>query len=141
RFEGRNLSVIVYDAIDPVMWQFLPSWVDANRPDWVLYIGAMHHHDRPFPPVDVLTEIGRRHPLVHLCCDGAEPVWWPLLTQYYANKTFALQLTIDGTHAGPIGDQGLIALCPIDPSSFPVKSWASRAVELGFGGGVYQRGR
>jgi hypothetical protein len=134
---GNDLTVIVYDAMDE--HSQLPKAVGASRPDWVLLIGAIEaHHGKPVPKVDVLGKIGAEHLLVHLCCDGGEPAWWEQLQSYYDRGNFALQVNIDGVRVGPIGDRGLVMLCPIDAAQFPdpPRPWAKRLIPLGFGGGI-----
>lgn len=145
---GHEVSVIVYDLISPDAFEHLPWIVNENRPDWVLLIGAHHdYHPRPIMPVEILAKIGAKYPLVHLCCDGAEPVWWPQLQSYYDQGHFTLQVNIDGVRTGPIGERGLTMLSPIDPTPYPdpPRPWAQRTVALGFGGSVgapsHDRGR
>ena len=134
---GYALTVFVYDAMEdhgPLL-----DMVDAARPDWVLLIGAIEaHHGKPVPKVDVLGKIGERHLLVHLCCDGGEPAWWQQLESYYDDGNFALQVNIDGARVGPIGNRGLVMLCPIDGVQFPnpPRPWADRPIPLGFGGSM-----
>src|ERR1700693_772920 len=86
---GHEVSVIIYDLMtlealrDHLVWM-----VDETRPDWVLMIG-FHRGSHvtplsaPIPSTEVLAKIGSRHPLVHLCCDGAEVVWWPEIQGFY----------------------------------------------------------
>lgn len=114
----------------------LPALVDAMRPEWVLMIGCCDAGGAQMPNVDVLTEIGRRRPFVHLCCDGSEKDWWPQLQRYHDAGAFALQVNIDGVRTGPIGEHGMTALCPIDPAGFPdpPRPWTERPVRLGFRG-------
>ena len=134
---GHDLTPIIYDAMPE--HSALPGMVEMINPDWVLLIGAIEaHHGKPVPKVDVLARIGERRLMVHLCCDGAEPAWWHQLQSYYDSGNFALQVNIDGVRIGPIGDRGLVMLCPIDPEQFPnpPRSWAARTVQLGFGGGL-----
>lgn len=134
---GHDLTTIIYDAMNDHV--ALPVMVDAINPDWVLLIGAIEaHHGKPVPKVDVLGKIGERHLLIHLCCDGGEPAWWQQLQSYYDDGNFALQVNIDGVRIGPIGDRGLVMLCPIDAAQFPnpPRPWDDRPISLGFGGGV-----
>ena len=136
---GHEVSVIVYDTMRHDAFKHLPWMVDENNPDWVLMIGAhVESHGFPVPSIDVLAEIGERHHFVHLCCDAADPPWWPQLQNYYDNGRFALQVSIDGVRTGPIGERGLTMLSPIDPAPYPdpPRPWAQRTVALGFGGSV-----
>lgn len=132
-----RVSVVVYDLMAREHMDMLPYVVGQNRPDWVLMIGAHEdYHDWPVPTVEVLAEIGERWPLVHMCCDGAEPVWWSQIQRYYDRGRFALQINIDGTRTGPIGDRGITLLSPFDPSHFPSppRPWSDRPIRLGFAG-------
>ena len=134
---GHEVHVVVYDLLAPDAFGHLPRWVAAARPDLVVLVGAHpDFHPRPVVHVDVLALIGRAHRLVHLCCDAAEPVWWPVLDEYQRRGNFALQVAIDGVRTGPIGDHGLTLLSPFDPGLYPspLPPWASRPVELGFPG-------
>ncbi len=135
---GHELSIITYDAMTYEGHAEIPSLIDAIDPAWVLLVGAIEaHHGRPVVGVGILSEVGARWPLVHLCCDGAEPAWWPQLEQYYDHGRFALQVNIDGVRTGPIGERGVTALCPIDPDSYVPCPWSLRPIEIGFGGNAH----
>lgn len=138
---GHVLAPIVYDEMPT--HNALPKMVADTGPDVVLYIGALaEHHGKPVPTVAVLGEIGKRFPMVHLCCDGAEPVWWQRLAEYYDQGHFALQVNIDGVRTGPIGERGLTMLCPLDPDTFTInRPWTRRYVPIGFGGNEHQGAR
>jgi hypothetical protein len=133
---GHEVSEITYD-LRGVDFGALPARVAELRPDWVLLMGCAD--DQPtalVPTVDVLSDIGRVFPLVHLCCDGSEPVWWPQLERYRDSGAFALQINVDGVRVGPIAEDGITCLCPIDPASLPdpPRPHAERTVRLGFCG-------
>jgi hypothetical protein len=136
---GRDVSIITYDVVDPAVVGDLPRQVEATHPDWVLYIGAIPEHHRNVPPVEVLAQIGCRHKMVLLCCDGAEPAWWPTLEEYYKRGIFTFVVNIDGVNAGPIGEHGgMIALCPVSIEPFThVPSWGARPIDIGFPGGLH----
>lgn len=137
---GNTLYTITYDRLTANEQDTLPEMVRNFEPDWVLYIGAIpEYHNGLVPTVEILTRIGKVAPLVHLCCDGAEYVWWPLLQQYEKAGTFKLQINIDGVRTGPIGETGLTMLTPIDPVGFPDKPWRQREIGLGFAGQGYGR--
>jgi hypothetical protein len=137
QFSAEGIEVLP----DHRYFERLPALVDSQGPDWVLMIGCCDAGGALMPNVDVLREIGRRHPFVHLCCDGSEADWWPQLRRYQDAGCFALQVNIDGVRDGPIGEFGMTGLCPIDPAGFPdpPRPWAERPVRLGFRGS-YQLG-
>lgn len=135
---GHDLTVIVYDAMTHSEHRNIPFAIDRAAPDWVLYIGAIEeHHGKPVPNVNVLADIGSSHPLVHCCCDGAEPYWWRQLERYYDRGRFALQVNIDGVRIGPIGDRGLTLLCPVDTTKYRNVPWKKRKNLCGFSGGLH----
>lgn len=131
---GHALSIITYDEMPS--HEELPAIVRHTGADAVVYIGALAgYHGKPVPGVEVLGEIGARSRLVHICCDGAEPVWWPTLDEYYARGRFALQVNIDGVRTGPIGERGITTLCPVSPTPYAdARPWSTRKVKFGFGG-------
>lgn len=134
---GHEVFIIVYDIISQDAFHHLPWMVDANKPDFVVWIGAHpQFHPRPIPDIPLLAKIGKKYPFINLCCDGAEPVWWPVLQEYYDNKVFTVQVNIDGVRTGPIGDRGLTLLSPFDPGLYPdpPRPWGARTVELAFPG-------
>lgn len=135
---GHKVSTIVYDAMEPGHAE-LPCLVSELKPDVVVLIGALEaHHGKPVPPVSILHRIGARHLMVHICCDGAEPLWWNQLERYYDSGAFALQVNIDGVRTGPIGDRGLTMLCPVDAADYGVPPlWRDRKVAFGFGGNTH----
>lgn len=133
---GHEVLEITYD-LRGVDFSALPGQVTDLRPDWVLLMGCAD--DQPtalVPSVEVLAKLGRAFPLVHLCCDGSEPVWWPQLLRYRDSGAFALQINVDGVRVGPIAEDGITCLCPIDPATLPdlPRPWSERTVRLGFCG-------
>jgi hypothetical protein len=110
----------------------------AYAPEVIIYIGAIgaFHFGLPVPTPDVLEEVGKVAPMVHLCSDAADPPWWDLLNEYFARRVFALQVTIDGCYETPKGMT--VALTPIDPGMFKPRPWRDRIYDCGFvgGGGV-----
>lgn len=113
----------------------LPAEVNDLNPDWVLMLGQCDLHGAPCPPDDVLKSIHSRHKLVHLCCDGSAPDWFPQIERY--RNIFDLQINIDGVAVGPFAKHGMTTLCPIDPAKFNVVGtpWIERPISLGFRGG------
>lgn len=134
-----TVETIVYDAMTHTEHEtsLLPL-IDKANPDWVLHVGALpHHHGKPVPTTQQLASIGNKYKMAHLCFDGAEPVWWPVLQDYYDNASFALQISIDGTRTGPIGDRGLTTLCPVNPLNYLSPPWSERCINMGFRGGTH----
>jgi hypothetical protein len=130
---GHQLFVINYgeDEVNHGLFNSIISY----SPDVVIYLGALKQFwDKHVPSIDVLTHIGGVFPLVNICFDGAEPVWWPHHQRFHEAGCFALQVNIDGVRTGPIGEFGLTTLGPLDSSSFLARPWAQRPVSLGFGG-------
>lgn len=139
---GHTLRVVGYDKMPHAEHAHFASMADAFNPDWVLYIGAIEaHHGAPVPSVEVLASVGAKHPLVHLCCDGAEPYWWDQLERYYARGRFALQVNIDGVRTGPIGARGFTTLCPVDVTKWRNVPWNRRKTFCGFSGGLHGKDR
>ncbi len=135
---GHRVKTIIYDEMTHAEHARLPLLCAAHKPDWVLYVGALaEHHGKPVPTTDVLAAIAARFPLVHLCFDGAEPVWWQRLQEYYDHGRFALQVNIDGTRTGPIGDRGLTLLPPVDITQYSSPAHATRSIPCGFSGGLH----
>jgi hypothetical protein len=135
---GHEVTRIIYDEMTPAEHEYLPHRVDETNPDWVLYVGALaEHHGKPVPSTAVLARIGAAHLLVHLCFDGAEIYWQQRLVEYYDDGRFALQVSIDGHRTGPIGDRGLVALCPVDVTEYRDLPWYERAIWCGFSGGLH----
>jgi hypothetical protein len=106
------------------------------QPDWILYIGAIPGHHANVPSVLILRQWSKLAPMVHLCCDGSEPMWRPFLEEYDDEGFFALQLNIDGVKKWPVRpSRGLVTLCPISPNSFAEPAcWSDRDILCGFSG-------
>lgn len=136
---GHKLHTITYDTMTASEQENdLFNRVVKSNPDWVLYVGALPgHHYSPVPTTPQLARIGEKYKLVHLCFDGAEPLWWPVLEDFYENGRFALQINIDGTRIGPIGERGLTTLCPVNPDNYFNPPWTERCIKMGFRGGVH----
>lgn len=135
---GNDVTAIIYDSMTHAEHESLPVVVEQYNPDWVLYVGALpEHHGKPVPKTTILAQIGAKHKLVHLCFDGAEIYWQRQLQEYYDEGRFALQVNIDGTRTGPIGDRGLTALCPVDVPRYGNPPWSDRSFWCGFSGGIH----
>jgi hypothetical protein len=134
---GNEIVKIIYDEMTHAEHDGdLLARVEAANPDWVLHVGAIpEHHGKPVPTSKHFAQIGARWKLVHLCFDGAEPVWWPHIQDYYDRGRFALQVNIDGVRIGPIGERGLTALCPVTTLDTP--DWTERPIMCGFTGGLH----
>lgn len=138
RVLGNALTVIAYDPMTYKEQESLPEEIEKLAPDWVLFIGALYEHSGlRVPNIEILAKIGAKFPLVHLCCDGAEPVWWKQIEDFYDSGRFALQVNIDGVRTGPIGERGLTTICPIDATQFANPPWGRRSILCGFGGGLH----
>lgn len=134
--DGNDLSIIFYDEMAD--HSRLPKMVYGKRPDLIYYIGALEaYHGKPVPKVNVLAEIGEIADMVHLCCDGAEPCWWPQLLDYYENGRFKLQVNIDGVRTGPIGERGMTCLFPVAKPKMKLEPWHNRRHAIGFSGGLH----
>ena len=134
---GHRLTIVIYDEM--MSHSSIEGIIEATGADMVVYIGAIpHHHGKPVPGPTILAGIGAKWPMVHICCDGAEPAWWPVLQEYYDRSHFALQVNIDGVRTGPIGGRGITALCPADPEFYgDPPPWRDRPIRCGFPGAAH----
>src|SRR5579863_5620240 len=91
---GHDTETVRYDVPGFDMIGF----AKAARPDVIIYIGAVgeFHGGLPVPSTDILAQVGRVAPMIHLCSDPGDHPWWPLLEEYHAAKAFRLQVGIDG---------------------------------------------
>lgn len=138
---GHDVTRIVYDEMPRLQQENdLCGLVAAAKPDLIYYIGALEAHHgqaKTVPTVDLLAEIGAIAPMVHICCDGGEPLWWEQLERYYDKARFQLQVNIDGLRTGPIGERGLTTLCCVDAAPFKNPAWQQRPIWCGFSGGLH----
>jgi hypothetical protein len=114
------------------------SYVEALNPDVVFYIGAA---EGPLKmPADMFATI-REHicPVVHLCCDGACPDWWPSIQQYRKANAFTFQVNMDGSSYWPSSGNDLTTLMPLDPR--PYDKTVEKDILLGFVGGTGSKER
>ena len=108
-----------------------------GRPDWrgldvVFYIGACVAPGNP--GIDTLGMIGQAAPLVHICFDGGDSPWWPVMRRYRQAGVFRLQVNIDGADC-PEAD--MTTLCPVDPRPYDaVVDVLERDIALGFSGNL-----
>jgi hypothetical protein len=121
--------------------QSLCGVVHEFRPNLIVVLG--NHDDGKSNlalPVATLSALSVIAPMVHICCDGSEAVWWPQLEEYSRNFE-ALHINIDGVRAGFFAGHSAIdrwtTLCPIDEASFPSPPplLRDRPIRLGFCGG------
>lgn len=94
------------------------------------YIGACVAPGNPGD--DTLAMIGRAMPLVHICFDGGDSPWWPVMERYRRAGVFRAQVNIDGAEC-PGAD--LVTLCPVDPR-FYAGGEVERDIALGFSGNL-----
>jgi Glycosyl transferases group 1 len=86
------------------------------QPDVIVYIGAIEqYHSKPCPSRDVLKRLDDFRPVIHLCGDGSDEPWWPLLQDYIDHETMTLQVNMDGNKCCPLKStsRGMIALSPL----------------------------
>lgn len=131
--EGHNvLSCLEYDSRphEEIMGLLQHN---AHDIEMIVYIGALaEFHAKPVPSIDQIAEYGSIAPVVHICPDAGEAVWWPVLEAYKEAECFSLQVGIDGykdTHAGVVP-----MLAPVDWRLFNPKPWNARSVDLGLVG-------
>lgn len=75
--------------------------VDKVRPDVAIYISAW---EGAFVPLNAtLASINLKVPLIHMCCDAADPPWWPQMATFDRDRCFSLTWNIDGGHNWPGG--------------------------------------
>lgn len=113
----------------------LPGAIDAIGADLVFMLGQNDDGGGHVPPVEVLAAISEKRPLVHICCDGSEVVWWPQLDRYKAEVPRMYHVNIDGVATGFFDGFGWTTLCPLDHATFGVPSWNERPIAIGFCGG------
>ena len=136
--KDNEITVVLYDRNGYEYHNEIVKIAEATKPDWTLYLGAMtHHHNRPIPSVEVLKKIGAVAPMVHLCCDGAEPDWDEQARGYQESGAFAVQVNIDGVRTGVIGDCGLTLLYPGDPFWTKSARDTQRTISCGFAGHTF----
>src|SRR3990167_4871693 len=75
-------------------------------------------------------------PTVHFCSDAADEPWWPQLRIYDKEKSFNVQVALDGNKNWPLHDTEITALTPLDPKWYPspLKPHSGRSVIFGFAG-------
>lgn len=135
---GHEVHVIQYDNRPHDLHLELVRGAEALKPDFIVHIGAIEqYHCRPVPRPDILKALRAVAPHIHICGDGADHPWWPLLEEYDREGCFDVQVSIDGNWETPLSsmNNGLVMLTPIDPRPFVVKPWRDRTVKLGMVGG------
>lgn len=125
---GHEVIVHQYDQYPAGQHGPLVDKVREVSPDFVLYIGApAPYHARPVPAPDILAAINKISPTVHICGDGGDPPWWPILEEYDRERCFTVQVNIDGSPS-PVSSfrNGLLRLAPMDPRPFKPLPWNER---------------
>lgn len=103
------------------------AWALREKLETIFFIGSAHTPDPQFATYTHIRE--NICPIYHICFDGGDKPWWPLLEQYIKHKCFTKQINIDGVKETPCD---LTALCPLDPSNYNPK--AKKTIRLGFAG-------
>ena len=86
--------------------------VAESAPQVIFYIGSV---GPGLPSTDCLRKLREIAPSIHICFDGVERDWHPLVEGYRADGCFNLQVTIDGAHSAPVD---LVTTAPVDPRAF-----------------------
>lgn len=115
----------------------------VGEADFAFSLGQNDDGGGHVPPVEVYAEASERRPLVHICCDGSEKVWWPQLETYRVGAPKMFHVNIDGVKDGFFNSTGWTTLCPLDPDPFlpHMVEWTKRPISVGFCGGFDTRGK
>ena len=105
------------------------------EPELIFYIGAPR--GKGLPTIKTLQKIRSQAIFIHICCDGGDPPWHPVLKLYEEEGCFDKQISIDGHSAAPVD---LVTLTPIDQRPFEILQ-VSRGTFCGFGGNIASRHR
>jgi len=100
--------------------------------DLAFYVGAVGCPG--IPSIETLKEINSILPTVHLCFDGGDLLWRPMLRTYTQARCFRFQVSIDGHPDAPAD---LITLAPVDPR--PFHGDVHRTIHCGFSGNFNRR--
>ena len=113
----------------------------SYAPDIIVYVGACQGR---MPSATMFRELRTRvAPTVAFISDAGDKPWWSKVLEYDREKSFAVQVALDGGGEWPQADHHLAALTPLDPSYFPtpIKPHAERSMFFGYTGnpGAAQR--
>lgn len=134
---GHETVVQRYDDRPHARHRELIDFARHVAPDLIVYAGAPQpYYPAPVPTPDVLHDLNKVAPMVHLCGDASDHPWWPILEEYDREKCFTVQVAFDG---GPSPIQtfhnGLTLLTPRDPRVFVPEPWQQRAGDMVMVGG------
>ena len=111
-------------------------------PDMIVYVGACAGN---LPSAGLFRQLRTEiAPTVLFISDAADDPWWPKIQEYEKEKSFTVQVALDGNPHWPLVGTQITALTPLDPKWFrdPPIPHEQRQVLFGFAGnpgGVYHR--
>ena len=106
--------------------------VKAIMPDVIFYVGAVA--GKGLPSVRTLCMLRLIAPLIHICCDGGDYPWWPVLDNYTESRCFDRQVSIDGAGKDHVD---LVTLTPIDLRPYETRIQPDgRTIKCGFAGNI-----
>lgn len=103
---------VTFDHMKRVNDERILAEVKPWEPEVIFFIGSVGPCG---PSFDGLRKLRSLAPSIHICFDGVEPDWHPLLAQYKDNECFDLQVTIDGAKTAPVD---LVTVAPVNPGFF-----------------------
>jgi len=101
--------------------------INWYNPDVIFYIGAAS--GRGIPKPYVFAEAKERAPIINLCSDAADGPWHDMLRLYKREKSFSLQVAIDGAFNSPAD---LVTLTPVNHHLFQGPN--EKTIRFGFSG-------
>lgn len=130
-YEG---SIYWYDkhGSPPDRGMIAAAW--ETKPDLIAYIGTA---GGPFCAApETFVALKDFAPIVHLCGDGSDAGWLPLLECYQRHRCFTLTVNFDGNRDWPAGPNDLTLLTPINPAFYHgMTPHSERPIKIGFAGG------
>ena len=137
-FLGQHEIVVEkYDDRPHERHRELVTKAKGLRPDAIIMMGAIElYHRKPVPKIDILAELNKIAPLIHIVSDAGDRFWWPFLEQYDQAGCFSVQVGIDGVNISPITKckNGIVLLTPVDPRPYRPRIWSDRRVTCGMAG-------